>query len=245
MAQVMQIHKVDNGYFIQTIEKEGSAKEGIAIANNMDEVMSLVDAKLREIEGVQKKLEAKAPIKFVSPDGDDGHHLPAGFAPADELQEHDPDDYEAELTRILDDNDRDAAHDRLKVHVDNGVIEPYKPRLGIQNLVSLLREADKKQQGTDGEEDVPPSGATLPSGAPLPPGVPPPTPSSVKPAADPFATEEAVLTIQDVSKALQEAAKRTDALTAFGVLRELGAEKITELDPTVWAEAIAKANNIK
>jgi len=241
----MQIHKVDNGYFIQTIEKEGSAKEGIAIANNMDEVMSLVDAKLREIEGVQKKIEAKADIiPFTKPSETEGPSAPLNI-PVDELQEHDPDDYEAELIRIIDDNDRDAAHDRLKVHVDNGVIEPYKPRLGIQNLVSLLREADKKQQGTDGEEDVPTSGATLPSGAPLPPGVPPPTPSSVKPAADPFATGEAVITIQDVSKALQEAAKRTDALTAFGVLRELGAEKITELDPSVWAEAIAKANNIK
>jgi len=243
----MQIHKVDNGYFIQTIEKEGSAKEGIAIANNMDEVMSLVDAKLREIEGVQKKIEAKAEIiPFTKPSETEGPHAPPNTSVEGTPEKQDTlEDYEAELIRIIDDNDRDAAHDRLKVHVDNGVIEPYKPRLGIQNLVSLLREADKKQQGTDGEEDVPTSGATLPSGAPLPPGVPPPTPSSVKPAADPFATGEAVITIQDVSKALQEAAKRTDALTAFGVLRELGAEKITELDPSVWAEAIAKANNIK
>lgn len=236
MAQVMQIHKVDNGYFIQTVEKEGSPLEGISIANNMTEVEALVHAKLVEIEGVQKAVEkSEGPPIELYPGSANQQQRP----PADDLVEPPLllDDYEAELRRLVEDNDRDAAHARLKVHVDAGRIEPYKPRLGVKNLVDLIRQGDKAtaSAGAEKETETTTSGGTLPSGAPLPDGVPPPT------GHDPFAATEEV-TVQDVSAALQAAAKRTDSATAFGVLKALGATKVTDLTPEQYAGAIANAN---
>jgi hypothetical protein len=131
------------------------------------------------------------------------------------------------------------------VHVDNAVIEPYKPRLGIKNMVDLIRQADKAaaagagQQELPGTEDDAPNGR-LPSGAPLPDGVPPPT------GHDPFAVQDdaPAVSVQDVSAALQAAAKRTDANTAFAVLKGHGASKVTDLDPAIYNQVIAEANAI-
>ncbi len=241
MAQVMQIHKVDNGYFIQTVEKEDSPLEGISIANNMAEVETLVHAKLCEIEGVQKSLEAQAPpksegvgivAKAEGPPKDDRVEPPFQAPPAGDA-------YEAELRRLVTDNDRDAAHARLKAHVDADRLEPYKPRLGIKSLVDLIRQGDKLggAGSEEGEalpdETVTTSGGKLPSGAPLPDGVPAPT------GHDPFG---AAPTRDEVQNALQEAAERTDVTTAFGVLKQLGVTKITELPEARYAEAIELAN---
>jgi hypothetical protein len=67
------------------------------------------------------------------------------------------------------------------------------------------------------------------------------------PAADPLSANPLaveVVTIQDVSAALQAAAARTDAATAFGVLKKFGAANLTALAEEHWAAAIAEANAI-
>lgn len=254
MARVVQVDVIDNGIIIQS-DPRVEDKEGIEVFVTRDEALNriadLLDNKIAEKKVRLSDVVLPAPAQTNGPEEDDsGHHLPAGFGseadPGAPENQDEHDDYEAELRRLVDDNDRDAAHARLKAHVDNAVIEPYKPRLGIKNLVDLIRQADKAaaagqgQQELPGTEDDAPNGR-LPSGAPLPDGVPPPT------GHDPFAAQDdaaPAVTVQDVSAALQAAAKRTDANTAFGVLKAHNASKVTDLNPSEFAQVIAEANAI-
>ena len=244
MARIAQVDVIDNGIIIQS-DPRVDGREGIEVYVTRDEALNrfaqLLDAKIAE-KGVKladvvlpNKKSPEAPTKSDGP--------PIEFKTAEPTQGVEPpdavenaDDYEAELRRLVDDNDRDAAHARLKDHVDAGYIDPYNPRLGIKNLVDLIRQGDKAKLpvGAEPEETTTTaSSGTLPSGAPLPPGVPPPT------GHDPFAVE---VTVQDVSAALQAAAKRTDAATAFGVLKAVGATKVTDLESDQYAGVIAAAN---
>lgn len=262
MARVVQVDVIDNGIILQS-DPRVEGKEGIVVFVTRDEAIAhiteLLDSKIAEkgvtlsnaaptvAKATLEKSEG-APIQFPDkkanpaqgpelPDGDDGHHLPPGFS--------DTGAYEAELRRLVDDNDRDAAHARLKAHVDAGRVEPYKPRLGIKNLVDLIRQGDKLGgAGSEEGEALPaekettnaaPNG-TLPSGAAIPEGVPPPT------GHDPFAIGP---TREEVQAALQAAAGRTDVNTAFGVLKQLGYLKITELPAELYGQAIESANAIK
>lgn len=254
MARLVQVDVVDNGIIFQT-DPRVEDKEGIEVFQTRDEALNrfadLLDNKIAEkkvrLSDVVLPSPAQTGTDAALEEDNSGHHAPPNTSGEGAPENQDAHDgYEAELRRLVDDNDRDAAHARLKVHVDNAVIDPYKPRLGIKSLVDLIRQADKAAAGGAGQQELPgteddaPNGR-LPSGHPLPDGVPPPT------GHDPFAVQydaAPAVTIQDVSAALQAAAKRTDANTAFGVLRNHGASKVTDLDSSIYAQVIAEANAI-
>lgn len=172
--------------------------------------------------------------------------------------------YEEEIDRIVAANDRDAAHVRLKVHVEAGVIQDYNKRLGVEKLTAMLVEADKLAQNGGAPATPPevpaamgPNCAGSLNGQPLPDGVPAPTPGTPgfvsNPAyapvpqapATPPPAAGATPVLKDLTDALQRLAA-TDPATgptkAFGIMQQYGAAKASDIPADKWAEAIASAN---
>jgi len=219
--RVVTIELIDNGFLIQTEPNPEAKLEGLAIAPTRVDVMAAVDAILTArgfpaAEGGEP-LSAEV-IPFQAPTLPSGAILPPGVpaptpgaqdniaAPGSPTAEAEELGYEDELSRIVADNDRKVAHARLSEHVTDGIIDGYNLKLGIKNLVDLIRKADTALTTT------------------------------IKTTAAPAVVteQETVITANDVSQALQAAGTATDATQAFAIVQEYDAMKVTDIPVENW-----------
>jgi hypothetical protein len=277
--RVLNVEKIDNGFIVQrpvteqeeqtAVEQGQRPPEGISIAvdamDALNQVAAILGITMNVSVQAPAKPEGSGPIQF--PTGGQAGSPPPATPPPAEAPPAAPGSYEEEIDRIVAANDRDAAHARLKVHVEAGVIQDYNKRLGVEKLAAMLVEADKLANGGTPAPATPPPAAPpeVPAamgpncagslnGQPLPDGVPAPTPGTPgfvpnpayapAPATPPPATGGAPV-LKDLTDALQRLAA-TDPATgptkAFGIMQQYGAAKASDIPADKWAEAIASAN---
>lgn len=255
--QVLQIHKVDNGFMTQCIMKEGDEREGIQIANNRAEVLAQVNAKFDEIEGVQAATAA-APEAVVIPFAPVAPPVeipvvedPPAPLPTDPVVgDFGSPEHTAELERLITENDRVPLKARLDAHKASGVLADYNSSCKAKSLGVVLYACEKAvaegRQPTAAEVG---SGGTV-TNAPVTPQTPvaPPVVAPAPPVAAPVPAPSGgagTVTIAQVGEALNAAMARlgeNGVSQIMGLLGEFGATKASEIPPEMYVNVINRAS---
>lgn len=218
MPKVAEVHVVDNGLMIQTAAPSED-RDGILIAFTAPDAIEMIVSILAE-RGYPMT-EATLPSGVPVPAG-----VPAP-TPQEVATAIEPRNYDEQLAHYVATNDRSTVRARLDAHVADGFMEEYNNRLGIENLVQLLRAADANADG-----------------GPMP-GV------GAEPAVEPAVVPAPSISMDvpspaDVSRALGAAAALGEEqhTAAMEILQFYGAARVTEIPEDKRVEAIAKANLI-
>jgi hypothetical protein len=227
MPRILSVDRIDNGFIVQTVATGNL--EGIRIATDEVEVLRMVAGAMGvEMNRVPASSPSpKAPLHIVNTPEPAADPV---FNPRKECRTIGG--MEAELERIFNENDRDAAHKWLKSLMEEGAISGYNLRLGVPKLVCIIRDAEARKAESLGAEDAP---IKLPEkGSPAEPDVP----------GDFFAPEPPAITLAELGDALREAAKRTSPGEAFAILKARKVRRLSELKPEEYRRVLAEANNL-
>jgi hypothetical protein len=235
MARILNVEKMDVGYVFQQaiteeMQKQNPKVEGMRVTQDKNELLNW----FCEVVGID--LKVGGPI--MTPAEEERKNL---FAADSDISE-----YDRELARIVNDNDRGTVQARLDKHVEAGSLVEYNNRNGIKKLVQLLRKADDAAKAG---QTVDADGAAV-DNAQVEEAENPPVGSDQvsQPATGSTAQNSDAgvqYTAQDVGAALQEVAQANGPKAAMSVLTDLGANKLSELPPDKYAQAIALAEQRK
>lgn len=247
MAKICEVHLVDNGLLVQTSATED--RDGIFIATTVGEAVGMVDDIVQTRVAARMGSDTMKDPQPEQPTLPSGAPLPPGVPPptgASEQQQSAeviefPDvfgspAYEAEMQRMVADNDRAAIKKRLDAHVAAGVLEGYNDRCKAPSLVDTLRETDKK--------------VAVANAAPPVAEQPPQTEGNpVTTQGDDLFNPGAAapeVTVADVSAALSAAAQKGEGqrAAAVAILHKHNAQTVSQLTPDTYPAVIAEANAI-
>lgn len=190
MARIFTADKVDNGFIIQT-DPTVEGQEGIFVTQSQEEFIARLVELTVAATGTLTEVVPLTHVPVTTVDSEQSAQ-PAPGSPED-IEENviltsvEGFTAEAQLMKLVADNDRDGARAILDPLVEAGYAEAYKPRNGIKKMVQDIIAAEKIRatSGAPAPATEAPPPAENPLGAP-PPAVDPLGAPPVPPTAEEF-----------------------------------------------------------